>query len=293
MKLIDELLDQCIKAKINFEIICLDDCSKELYKLHNGVINSKFGVNYVELSENLGRSKIRNRMVSLARYDWLLFLDADSKIPNKKFIKNYVSLIDFPAVYVGGTVYSKKKPKSADKLLHWYYGKKREVNRISKRNQNPALFFHSNNFLIHHSIIKKYPFAVSLQGYGYEDLLLGKRLTEGNVHVKHISNPIRHTGIKSFDAFLDDQKNALRNLADLYTSSDPLETRLTTFRKTLSKSGLLGLFIRLIKRKEEGLVLNLRKHPNQLFRLDLLKLLYFEERLQIARKQGQFKSKPI
>jgi len=78
-KLVKDLAYQCNRQKIDFEIICFDDASKQRYKDKNEVLRSVFRVNYVELSENLGRAKIRNWLAKSARFEHLMFLDGDSK----------------------------------------------------------------------------------------------------------------------------------------------------------------------------------------------------------------------
>ena len=82
-KLVVKLIKQCDRCKIEFEILCFDDGSKERIKVSNRSIDLLMRVNYVELSENLGRSKIRNRLAKSARYDYLLFLDADSQVKSR------------------------------------------------------------------------------------------------------------------------------------------------------------------------------------------------------------------
>ena len=56
-KLVEELLDQCGKANIPFEILCFDDGSTEKWKKKNKVINARFGVNYVETQYQSRTSK--------------------------------------------------------------------------------------------------------------------------------------------------------------------------------------------------------------------------------------------
>ena len=136
VKLVNELIFQCNKNKITFEIICLDDGSTDRTKENNHSINHLFGVNYVELSQNVGRSKIRNQLGKLARYPYLLFIDADSKIPSRSYIKTYLNYLkeeNWDLLY-GGTEYSKKKP-SKSKELHWKYGMTRECPSLKIRNK--------------------------------------------------------------------------------------------------------------------------------------------------------------
>ena len=286
VKLVDELISQCRKAKIAFEIICLDDLSKQAIKEHNGVINGRMGVNYVELSENIGRAKIRNRLSKLARYDWLLFLDCDAKIPHKKFVKNYISTFKEPAAIIGGTIYQKKAPQNPDKRLHWYYGRKREALKASKRNKHPARYFHTHNFCVARDVIWKYPFDEKVTGYGYEDLMLGESLKEAGIPIYHLDNQTIHRGLKKSQQFLTDQKSAIDNLASLFYADNIQDTRLINFYLRVKKTGFLKAMVNWIEPRQEKIENQLIEHPNRLYLLDVLKLYYFDKRIRGKLKQG-------
>ncbi|MBK6783466.1 MAG: glycosyltransferase family 2 protein [Saprospiraceae bacterium] len=82
------LANQCTKLNINYQILCFDDGSDVKYKQKNGELAFKMNINYTELPENLGRSKIRNWLGKSAYFEYLLFLDGDSGVRDKNFIKN-------------------------------------------------------------------------------------------------------------------------------------------------------------------------------------------------------------
>ena len=69
---------QCKDAGIAYEILCFDDCSMEIFRKENRQLDHEFGISYLELSENLGRSKIRNLLAKQSRYEHWIFLDGDS-----------------------------------------------------------------------------------------------------------------------------------------------------------------------------------------------------------------------
>ena len=73
--LVYSLAKQCIKANINYQILCFDDKSEDKWKEKNSELASKININYTELSENLGRSRIRNWLGKAAYFEYLLFLD--------------------------------------------------------------------------------------------------------------------------------------------------------------------------------------------------------------------------
>ena len=286
VKLVEELKLQCIKAKIAFEIICLDDYSDHKTKNSNRSVNELMGVNYVELSENIGRSKIRNRLASLARYDSLLFIDSDSKIGHKRYIKNYLQHIaKHPdTIIYGGTAYSPHPPKSKDKYLHWLYGTHRESPKAKIRNKRSRELFHSNNFVCPRKIIQMHGLDSTIDGYGYEDLEWALRLQKAGINIEHIDNPLIHSGLKSRSQFLNDTKQAITNLAILYRDGKISNTRLIRTYKILEKFGLLRLSLKLLDWKKDQIFDKLMEDKPKLIYLDLYKLHYFENAINIDTK---------
>ena len=253
--------------------------SKPKYRAYNVIVNGLMGVNYVELSENIGRARIRNRLVKLARYERLLFLDSDTKISSKKFIKNYIGNFDKSEVIVGGTSYDKNPPNNKKKLLHWTYGSKREALSAKKRNRHPTRHFHTNNFSSTRSISMACPFDESIKGYGYEDLALGEELSRFGHTILHIDNPTIHRGLKEAEEFLIDQKNASENLSRLYYEGSIKDTKLIKTYQRVKKIGLRDLIMSQLETRIEKMELNIKSHPKSLITLDLIKLYYFDRAL--------------
>ena len=67
-QLVRDLQKQAEKALTKYEIIVMDDASATC-KETNRDINSLPHCQYIELTENIGRSRIRNRLADMARYD--------------------------------------------------------------------------------------------------------------------------------------------------------------------------------------------------------------------------------
>ena len=74
--LVTELVNQAKVLKIEFEIITIDDGSNQ-FQIENHKINHLENCSYTVLSNNIGRSSIRNLLAKKAKFKWLLFLDAD------------------------------------------------------------------------------------------------------------------------------------------------------------------------------------------------------------------------
>ena len=50
-------------------------------------------VSYKFLERNMGRSFVRNRLSEKAKYNWLLFMDADVSPKSNLYIKKYIDNI--------------------------------------------------------------------------------------------------------------------------------------------------------------------------------------------------------
>ncbi|HPN70369.1 MAG TPA: glycosyltransferase [Saprospiraceae bacterium] len=212
--LVERLQGQLKNAEVPFQIIVLDDLSDEHYRKQNSAVSEIMHVSYIELSENVGRSKIRNRLARLARYDHLIFLDCDVSLIDNQFIKNYHDNIAHDCV-CGGIKYQSQIP-SPSFSLHWKVGKNKEEIKASKRASSKTPLFFSSNFMIKSSIFSNNIFDEGISGYGYEDAEFAERLFEKGIKITHIDNPVQHDGLKENAVFIQDTSKAIENLAMMY-----------------------------------------------------------------------------
>ncbi|MGA0256286.1 MAG: glycosyltransferase family 2 protein [Saprospiraceae bacterium] len=273
--LVKALMRQCKKLDIDYEIICFDDKSRKKIKYENSVLSDFFGVNYTELSENLGRARIRNWMAKSASYETLLFLDCDSKIVKKDFVKTYLDRAADADLISGGRRYSKKAPSAKTKRLHWKYGTRKESIKASARQREKYLFFHSNNFLVKRDVILSYPFDESHQGYGYEDLLWAKKIMDGGLNILHIDNPVEHLGLEKSDVFLRKTKQSIVNLKLLRSVHPDFETQLTRFADRIERWGLRNKMYSFYSRRVESFESGLMAGSLSLYQLTILKLMWY------------------
>lgn len=269
VKLIHDLVEQANKLTCDYEILVFDDCSP-LIPQENKVLSQIPKVEYKELEENLGRSKIRNYLSDCANGDILLFLDGDSGIVRDDFLKKYLREIEKYDIVRGGTVYCSKDkmPKGCD--LHWKYGTKVESNKGLKNKD----MFTTNNFCIRKSVFSKVRFREDINGYGHEDTLFKFDLEAHSFSFCNIDNPVEHLGLKTFEQFIKSTESAVVNLKKLNQRNKNLIQRIKLVKayNKLSKLGLEKLYSRffLMTRK---MMLNLlaTKNPNLLI-LNLYKL---------------------
>ncbi len=211
-KLVNKLNEQAKNAATNFEILIIDDLSAQEYKQTNSELNDLRNVRYLEWKKKLGRSKIRNTLAEMARYEYLLFMDCDSQVNSADYIQNYLPFCKGRRVVCGGRVYQPAPPEDPNKYLRWLYGTKREVVPADKRNETPNQSFMTNNFLISKSIFKNLQFDESITNYGHEDTLFGYELKKQRIFIQHIDNPLVHIDLETADEFIEKTRQGIRNL---------------------------------------------------------------------------------
>jgi len=277
--LVHEISNQAVKAKILFEIIVIDDASHEDFKIINRKIAQSEGVIYIEEKKNLGRSKIRNKLADLSKYNNLLFLDCDSKIVKSNFLINYLRNIDSETVIYGGREYDSIDPEDGKYKLHWLHGIKREQIPAIVRAEVPNKSFMTNNFIISKKAFNKVRFNELIMGYGHEDTLFGYDLAAVNIVVRHIDNPVVHLGLESNDEFLRKTKEGIKNLKRIMningnTKKLVKDITLLSYYRRIKQIKLAGFVGYLYSKNESRLSKNLLSNNPNLILFDLYKLGY-------------------
>lgn len=211
LQLILELQKQCLECKIIFEILVFDDGSK-LFVDENQHINSLENCRFEALKKNIGRSAIRNVLAKNAKFNSLLFLDADTIPIHNQFIKNYiVQITEDEKIVYGGIKYQKQKPKKSQ-VLRWKYGNSRESLSVEKRNENPYLSLLTLNFLIHKNIFEKVSFNETIPNLRHEDTLFSYNLKQQRIKIIHINNPVYHLGLDDFEVAIKKENESIIGL---------------------------------------------------------------------------------
>ncbi len=279
--LVLEIINQGRNIDVPFEVRVYDDGSTFETKKINRRLAVYPEVVYVELSENVGRAAIRNKMGQESKYKYLLFLDADSKIISHCFLKDYLDVAIHNCVLCGGTAYQPQKPLEQERWLRWFYGTKREAISAEERNIAKGFIITSNNFLIEKEIFDQVSFREELKGYGHEDTLLGYDLFQRGIEIKHINNPLEHTGLENAQVFIEKTKLALDNLKTISKMLAENEMAFSLQMRFLQKyykitkiipPSLLRLFYVVCRLFIER---NLRGNYPRLFLLDVYKVTYY------------------
>jgi GT2 family glycosyltransferase len=193
-----------------YEILLMDDASEAPYREINKSLASAH-IRYIQLTGNIGRSKIRNKLAAAARYPYLIFMDCDSRIPSDHYIKDYMAYCRPHTVCYGGRIYEAKRP-GKEYFLRWKYGVERESLPAGIRKKNVNYHFCTNNFLIHKPLFDLLAFNEELEGYGHEDTFFALELMAHGIPVEHIDNPLVHLGLERAEHFLHKTENGVRNL---------------------------------------------------------------------------------
>jgi hypothetical protein len=267
---------QAKEAKIQFEIIVLDDGSQKFHSENNKINEFQF-CSYEILKVNVGRSAIRNLLAKKAVFDNLLFLDSDTIPISNNFISNYLLQINkVEKIVSGGILYSKLKPQESQ-LLRWKYGNYREAISAKIREENPYLRLLTLNFMIKKSVFEKVSFNENIPNFRHEDTLFSYDLKQQNILVEHIENPVYHLGIDEFDVAIIKENESLIALKFLIESKllppDYIGLSKLFYRiKLMQLLFVLKVFYKLTK---PFLLKNLDSKNPSLFIFDLYRLGYF------------------
>ncbi len=191
VELVQELHRQCEEehAHLDYEIIVADDgSSQQSFVQENKVIETLPHVRYLIRKDNTGRAAVRNFLVTQARYEWLLFIDGDLTLHAPHFIKDYQQAPG--EVVVGGLQIADNDNRWHDNLRYRYEKRCEQSHDAAHRQRQASKEFRTTNFLIARHIMQECPFDEHFRHYGYEDVLLGKSISDKGYPINHINNPI-------------------------------------------------------------------------------------------------------
>lgn len=272
--LVENLYNQCKKADILFEIVVFDDASQNHF--NNPRINELENSSFKVLDKNIGRSAIRNLLAKTAKYEWLLFLDADVIPMHDQLINNYLKEIHSgEKIIYGGIRYQEERP-SDNQLLRWVYGNKREAITASERAKEEHLSFLTLNFLIHKTVFDAVKFNEEIPNLRNEDLLFSYDLQQAKVAIKHIDNPVYHLGIETSEIFIRKTEEGVISFLFLWNNNllpyhyTPFGKAFTLINK-LKIRKIIAFFFSMIK---SAMLKNLNSTKPSMFVYDLYRLGY-------------------
>ena len=274
--LAENLQKQCENASIVYEILVLDDASTDKNIVEkNSKINALENCIFKVLDENIGRSKIRNLLAEKAKYDWLLFLDADTFPSNSNFIQQYLDVFQLDNLVIfGGIEYPKNATENFS--LRYKYGAERESLSLGERLKNPCRSFITMGFAIKKEVFEKVKFNENLAGYGYEDSVFAHDLQKNNIALLHIDNPVIHLNLENTGGFIKKSELALQSLLKFHNNGaiDGETVKILKIYLKLKKWNLLFVVKKLFVFFKNPLLKNLNSPKPSLFFFDLYRLGY-------------------
>ena len=91
--LVNELVKQADRLEKPYEVILLDDASDHEFQMKNSQLDFLEHVTYLQSYINMGRSYVRNVLAARAEYPYLLFMDCDTRVTHKDYLKKYIDLL--------------------------------------------------------------------------------------------------------------------------------------------------------------------------------------------------------
>ena len=271
-----ELQSQIESIAVPIEIIVIDDFSKD-FKQENKQLNQLPNSRYIFAEKNEGRTATRSKLAELAKFEWLLFLDADTYPKRKNFLGKYLSYIKDTSndVIFGGINYHDKKPPR-DQLLRWVYGRAREAKSVAERSKSPY-FIISQNLLI-----KKDTFlaANTIKGNFYGlDNYFSNQLKRQNAKIGHIDNPVVHLGLEANTVFINKALKAVETTVIFENKGlmDPDQRPLQKSYLKLKGLGLASIFNFIVSKLKAIMERNFVSENPNLFWFDLYRLSYYIE----------------
>ena len=241
------LVTQCEDIEgLRYEVIVADDGStdKHLCLLNEELLDLEH-VRYITREKNIGRACIRNFLVQQASYEWVLFVDSDMNIIREDYILSYIQLDSTILVAYGGYEVGNENTTN---LRYLYEKDAAPKHTMEQRKLHPYHHLHTANLMMKRTTALTYPFDERFKRYGFEDVLLGKRLQEHNVCIAQINNPLLFDHFETNDSYMEKTEEALQTL---YTFRNELSgfSSLLTLNYHLRRWGLHYLILFIFQQK--------------------------------------------
>ena len=259
---------------LQYEIIVSDDNSTDSNAIaENSKINELENCILLKHTENNGRAANRNFLAQNAHYDWLLFLDCNVKIKNEDFLRKYLKNEGFSVV--NGGIFAETDDNLAKHNLRYQYEKKIEPNHVaSQRQQRPYQSFRTSNFMVRRDVMLAHPLDETVPGYGYEDVLWGKTLSDNKISIAHIDNQVTMTQFESNAAYVAKVEESMNTLYALSQELNGYSQLLATVDR-LKKKHLTTIFKLFFKPFAKFIRKKLTGNKPKIKYLNLYKLGYY------------------
>lgn len=271
--LLSSLLKELNSITLNWEIIVLDDCSTDKETaLANQLFCDANKVSFFKNKKNIGRTATRNKMAEIAKNNYLLFLDSDTKPVKENFTQNFISQINNHDVICGGVAYLNNVPKK-ELTLRWKYGHVRESQSFDKRNKKPYLSIISACFLIKKEQFISISKSILDNKYGM-DVVFAYEMEKRNLTILHIDNPVFHLGLETNLEFIAKTEMAMSAIIHLQNTNRipynyrPIQEKLLL----LKKLKMVSFFIFCVSKMKKTIIKHLNSEKPNLYVFDIYRL---------------------
>lgn len=262
-----------------YEIIVFDDGSTDKKNIENNFSLTLLPhCRYICAEHHDCRAAMRNDMFRQAKYEWHLMIDARLTLMNEDFLMRYLCCdTQVGEVACGGVCVdggSLAAQLYRENLRFRYEKHEESKHSYLERKAEPYKSFRTTNFFYHKSVLEQVPYNEQVKGYGYEDVLLGKALSEKKIKVTHIDNPVAYTEFEENLVYLRKIEEALRTLHSFEGELNDYSPLLHA-RNILRKFHLLGAFRKFHALCKGWELMNLCSNMPSLFIFKLYKLGYY------------------
>lgn len=241
---------------LRYEIIVVDDASTDAGAVHaNRVVREWSSCRLIELTENIGRSRVRNFLARQAHYTTLLFLDCDVRIVRKDFLLHYLSQEEEEEVAYGGVTILPDEALSHN-LRYRYERACLAKFSVERRRVAPYQSFRTTNFRVQREVMLRVPFDEGIESYGYEDVAWGRALQAVEIGIAHTDNPVAVDDFEENTSFLRKTTEAMHTLSLLRHEMEEY-SQIVALASRLERWHMVGMVRRFYSLVEPLIVRNL------------------------------------
>ena len=239
---IDTLLAVAQQADARVEIIAWDDGSDDpelTARLERTLGTLDADVRVVTGIPNQGRSGARNALVARARAAWVLFLDADMRPGDQRFLERYLSCIEEGSAEVvfGGFTVEATGPRET--ALHRALSDRSDCLDARTRRREGAKLVASSNLCVRRDVLATEDFDGDFSGWGWEDSEWAARVAR-RFCIIHIDNPAVHLGLETDATLLERFATSGPNYLRFARAHPDLAQGFPLFRHAMRLSRLPG-----------------------------------------------------